>query len=343
MIFHCLAVPYVKTSKEISLCAFTQKVYKFCKEMTKRGHTIFHYGHEKSEVICSEHITCTNDDIIQETYSSRNWKKEGFDQNVNNLAFKHFNESVIQEIKKRKQGKNEFLMCWFGYGHAQAADSFKNEMFIAEPSIGYDSMFAPIKIFETYAQMHKMHGKNHIDGNNTGVISPGFYQEDFTFKSKKENYGLFLGRIIEEKGAKIAYDLANFLKREIQFAGPNIMGLEETEYCKFIGFVDPEKRKELLSNAAFMIAPSLFSEPCNWSVIESQFSGTPCVTTDFGGFAETNVDGITGYRCSTAKDFVQAIHKIPFIKPEDCYANAVNKYLIQTQCDNYEKFFSRYL
>ena len=56
MIFHCLSVPYSPTRKDISLCAFIQKVYKFCDEMTKRGHTVYHYGHEESIVNCTEHI-----------------------------------------------------------------------------------------------------------------------------------------------------------------------------------------------------------------------------------------------------------------------------------------------
>ncbi len=38
------------------MCAFVQKVYKFCEEMTKRGHTVYHYGHEDSSVNCTEHI-----------------------------------------------------------------------------------------------------------------------------------------------------------------------------------------------------------------------------------------------------------------------------------------------
>ncbi len=64
MIFHCLSVPYAPTKKEMSLCAFVQKVYKFCDEMTKRGHTVYHYGHENSKVNCTEHITVTNDDKV---------------------------------------------------------------------------------------------------------------------------------------------------------------------------------------------------------------------------------------------------------------------------------------
>ena len=53
MVFHCLSVPYSPTRKDVSLCAFVQKGYKFCDEMTKRGRTVYHYGHENSIVNCT--------------------------------------------------------------------------------------------------------------------------------------------------------------------------------------------------------------------------------------------------------------------------------------------------
>ena len=84
MVFHCLSVPYSPTRKDVSLCAFVQKVYKFCDEMTKRGHTVYHYGHENSIVNCTEHINVTNNDILINSYGNLNdWKVKGFDQNVN--------------------------------------------------------------------------------------------------------------------------------------------------------------------------------------------------------------------------------------------------------------------
>jgi hypothetical protein len=72
MIFHCLSVPYSPTRKDVSLCAFVQKVYKFCDEMTKRGHTVYHYGHENSIVNCTEHINVTSNDILINSYGNLN-------------------------------------------------------------------------------------------------------------------------------------------------------------------------------------------------------------------------------------------------------------------------------
>lgn len=343
MVFHCLSVPYSPTRKDISLCAFVQKVYKFCDEMTKRGHTVYHYGHEDSIVNCTEHINVTNNDILINSYGNLNdWKTKGFNQEVNIDAVKIFNNNCIKELNKRIKSNNEFVLCWFGFAHESCVKHFYNKAIVVEPSIGYDSMFAPIKIFETYSQIHKMHASAKINVNfgSEFVVYPGFDPNDFIYKKEKSNTALFLGRITERKGAKMVYDLCNHMQQDIVFAGPNILNLKDTKYCNFIGFVEPSQRMHLLSDAKFLFAPSLFTEPCNWAVIEAQFSGTPTITTDFGGFTETVVQGKSGLRCSTFNDMIYSIKNInKIINPEDCYKNAISRFTIKDQCDYYEHIF----
>ena len=65
---------------------------------------------------------------------------------------------------------------------------------------------------------------------------------------------------VEQKGAKLVYDICNHIGQDIIFAGPNILNLEDTKHCKFIGFVDPVQRMHLLSDAKFLFAPSFFNE-----------------------------------------------------------------------------------
>jgi glycosyltransferase involved in cell wall biosynthesis len=233
-------------------------------------------------------------------------------------------------------------LCWFGFAHEPCVKYFYNKAIVVEPSIGYDSMFAPIKMFETHSQMHKMHGasKTNIDFGSEFVVYPGFDANDFLYKKDKSNTALFLGRIIEDKGAKLAYDICNHIGQDIIFAGPNILNLKDTKYCKFLGFVDPMQRMHLLSDAKFLFTPSLFMEPCNWTIIEAQFSGTPTITTNFGGFTETALQGETGLRCSNINDMIYAVQNInKFINPENCYNNAISKFTLKQQCDYYEYLF----
>ena len=345
MIFHCLSVPYAPTSKEISLCAFVQKVHKFCNEMTERGHTVYHYGHADSKVNCTEHITVTNNDILKNSYGNlEDWKNKGFNQSTDTEAVKIFNENCVIELNKRIKSKNEFILCWFGFAHKSCVDNFYDKAIVVEPSIGYDSMFAPIKIFETYSQMHKMYAAAQIEFNFGGsfVVYPGFDREDFEYKKDKSDTALFLGRITQGKGAELAYAICNSLKQKINFAGPNILGLKETEYCKFLGTVGPEKKKQLLADAKFLFAPSLFMEPCNWSVIEAQLSGTPTITTDIGGFTETVINGVTGFRDNDIKLLAYATQNINMVNPEKCHKSGL-RFTIERQCKDYEFIFDSLL
>jgi len=343
MVFHCLSIPYSPTRKDISLCAFVQKVYKFCNEMTKRGHVVYHYGHEDSIVNCTEHINVINNNILKQSYGNLNdWKTKGFNQEVNTNAVKVFNDNCITELNKRVKSKDEFILCWFGFAHEPCVKYFYDKANVIEPSIGYDSMFAPVKIFETYSQMHKMHGYSGtaISLGSEYVVYPGFDPNDFIYKKEKSNTALFLGRVIEAKGARLVYDICNHIGQDIIFAGPNILNLKDTKYCNFIGFVEPSQRMRLLSDAKFLFAPSLFTEPCNWTVIEAQFSGTPTITTNFGGFTETVSQGETGLRCSTINDMIYSIQNISqLINPENCYKNASSRFTIEQQCNYYEAVF----
>lgn len=309
--------------------------------MTKRGHIVYHYGHKDSVVNCTEHITVTDDNVLKESYGDLNkWKNSGYNQDVSSKAFKVFNNNCITEIKKRLKSKNDFILCWFGFGHEPCVKNFYDKSIVVEPSIGYDSMFAPVKIFETKAQMHKMHGaaQANVNFGKEFVVYPGFNINDFEYKENKSETALFLGRVIEEKGAKLAYDICNHLKQEIIFAGPNILNLKDTKYCKFIGFVEPEKRKALLRDAKFVFTPSLFIEPCNWVAIESQFSGTPVISTNHGGFTETIYDGYSGYRCSDINSMILSVLNIKNINPKNCYEHAKNNFTVEKQMQTYEVY-----
>ena len=56
-----------------------------------------------------------------------------------------------------------------------------------------------------------------------------------------------------------------------------------------------------------MLMPTDFIEPFGFSGIEAQLCGVPLIATSYGAFQETVVEGVTGYRCHTLADWVEAI------------------------------------
>jgi len=147
MRFHALGLQHTITSKEYNACAYTQKVVKFCKMMTGRGHTVIHYGHEKSDVVCSEHVTVMTSEVYDRVYNY-DWKKEFFKFDASDEVHQTFNKNAIAEIQKRKQ-PNDFLLAFWGYGHFDICMAHQ-DMICVEPGIGYapNASFCKWRIYE---------------------------------------------------------------------------------------------------------------------------------------------------------------------------------------------------
>jgi glycosyltransferase involved in cell wall biosynthesis len=346
MIFHVLAIPVHPTRKEITLCAFTQKVYKFCKVMTSNGHTVFHYGHPDSDVPCTQHFNVVSRATYNKVYKKESWKNF-LPQSIKNQAHEEFNKNAAPLIKKNKQSKNDFVLAFWGIGHRPCCDELVEDFTIVEPSIGYDSAFAPFKVFESYAQLHKLHFKMYGESScprfTDHVIRPGFYFEDFCYEERKEDYLLFLGRMIDNKGIEIAQNLSKAFSIPIKFVGPQNLKnnlKKDNLLAEYIHTVSNNERKKLLANAKALIMPSLYSEPCGWAMLEAFISGTPVLSTDWGGLAEYNIHGQTGFRCRSLNEFYHALGIIDNIKPSFCREYAEENFTIDLVARMYENYFT---
>ena len=344
MVFHVLSIPLHPTRKEITLCAFTQKVYKFCKVMTHRGHTVFHYGHPDSSVPCTKHFDVVSRATYNKVYKKQQWQDFHL-QTVKNEVHEEFNKNSAALIKKNKQEKKDFVLAFWGFGHQECCEQLK-DFFIVEPSVGYDSGFAPFKVFETYAQLHKLQfslHNNNFPPFTDHVIRPGFYFEDFTYQDKKQNYLLFLGRMINSKGIDIAQNLSKAFSMPIKFVGPQNLKnnlKKDNPLAEYIHTVSNNERKKLLANAKALIMPSLYSEPCGWAMLEAFISGTPVLSTDWGGLAEYNIHGQTGFRCRSLNEFYHALGIIDNIKPSFCREYAEENFTISLVARMYENYFT---
>jgi glycosyltransferase involved in cell wall biosynthesis len=213
-----------------------------------------------------------------------------------------------------------------------------------EFGVGYGGVFSKYRVFESYAWMHSIYAgwKNPTtaDGQFFDAVIPGYLEpEMFPLGKGDGDYYLFIGRLIERKGFNIAQEVCERLGKRLILAGPG----EQKGYGEFVGSVGPEQRAELMGGAIATFAPTLYIEPFGNVVIEAQACGTPTITTDWGAFTENNINGLTGYRCRTLQEFIDAAEKVKTLDRKKIREHSVGRYALDVIAKEYEDYFHKLL
>lgn len=340
MRFHVVALPHTQVTKEFTSCAFTEKVRRFCAMMTNLGHEVILYAGEKNEAPVAEHVVCISEELRAAAVGTNHYTTASFDTNLPHWQV--FNATVIDQMRERLEQK-DFICLIGGSAHKPIADAFPQHTSV-EFGIGYGGTFAKYRVFESYAWMHSIYAGHAnpttVDGGFFDAVIPGYLEpEMFPMGYGEGDYYFFIGRIIDRKGYRIAQEVCERLGKRLILAGPG----EGTGYGEFIGNVGPEQRAELMGGAIALFAPTLYIEPFGNIVVEAQTCGTPTITTDWGAFTETNINGLTGYRCRTLADFVRAAEDVKSLDRAAIRQHAIEHYSLDVVGKLYEDYFARLL
>jgi glycosyltransferase involved in cell wall biosynthesis len=353
MRFHVLALPHTVTCLEYSACAFTQKVYKFCKMMTARGHTVYHYGHERSQVPCTKHISVTSDAILKEAYGDHDWKKFMFKHNGADFAHVSFAKNTIEALKGTKLA-NDFLLLFWGLGHKSIAEAHP-DLIAVEPGIGcFNLPCADFCVYESYAVLHSVYAKHNMNPKWLDAVIPNYFEEDpdpvgqddplmKQIEALPNGFALMICRMVHEKGVGIAVDAAMRANIPIVLAGQEDPSAITSHPYTYLGYVEPKHRKALLKKARCLLQPSHYVEPFGGINVEAQFMGVPVITSDWGAYAETVIHGKTGFRCRTMEQFVFALKATEGLDKDFIQTYARKNYGFDKIGSMYEDFFSNVL
>jgi len=236
-----------------------------------------------------------------------------------------FNERAGAQIRQRAND-NDIIVCFYGVDNQLACEMNPNCK-VVEPSIGYraNGVFAPYRVFTSYAQMHMFYGERGMLMNPSWfdtVIGNPFTVEEFEYNDKKEDYFLYFGRVVEEKGIHLAIQATEKLGKKLIVAGPGSLknlGYDKIpDHVEVFGIANAEQRKQLMKNAKCLLGLTYYVEPFGNMIIEANLSGTPVITTDWGAFPEIVLEGDTGYRVRDFKSLLKAMENINKIDPWEC-------------------------
>lgn len=340
MRFHVCALPHTQTNDQYSACAFTMKVIFFCKMMKNRGHTVFLYAGEHNEAPCDEHIACISEAERAAHVGDRHYTAASFDYSL--PAWRDFNRKAADAIRERAE-PHDFVCVIGGLAHKQIADSLPH-LRTVEFGIGYGGTFSQFRVWESFAWMHVCYGAatggnpNAAKAHWFDAVIPGYFEvERFPFSAEKDDYYFFIGRLNEDKGFRLAADVCRQLGKRLVIAGQGT----PPDYGEYVGVIGPQQRGELMSRAIACFAPSYYIEPFGNVAVEAQGCGTPVLTTDWGAFTETVIDGVTGFRCRTFGEFVRAAEKAKSLNPYEIRRHAVRNYSLEVIGEKYERYFER--
>lgn len=146
------------------------------------------------------------------------------------------------------------------------------------------------------------------------------YEDTKSSNQLKGEYALYLGRISKEKGIETLLDAFADLGKPLVIAGTGekLYFTELTERFKqfeniqFKGFVKGEDKIKIISNAQFIVVPSVWFENSPLTIYESYSLMKPVIASNIGGLPSLIKDSETGYLFSSGnkESLKEAVIKI---------------------------------
>ncbi len=361
--FHLLGLVHLPVSETYMACAFTQKIAKMSKMLLSLGHEVFLYGAEGSDAPCTKFFqTHSLADIRREWGSGDNrfdigynWKEQEFRHDFNKdrtETTKRYYETAAIAINGNKY-LDDFLLLFQGQ-YQQPVANRTGLYLTVEPGIGYRGSLntslpfseGPFRAFEsaylqnfTYGSYEPFKG---VNGRYYDRVIPNYFEpKDFPYQAKKGDYFFYIGRMINRKGLWTAINTTRRIGAPLIIAGQEDSEIPVNKlppHCKFVGYVGPKERAELMGGARGVFVPTKYLEAFGGTNVEAQLCGTPVITTNFGVFPETVIHGVTGFRCNTLAQFVEAARNVDKLQPKKIRAHA-ERYLTTNVRWEFQEWF----
>jgi glycosyltransferase involved in cell wall biosynthesis len=326
--------------------AYSTKIYLLCKKFLEEGHEIAYYGVEGNNCPCTENIPYLPYEVWNRSHgvtrTAEDWHEFGNNLESYQYAEEHFLQPILDNFNERN---NEVILSTFGLWSEKLRSLPQPTI---EWGIGYDHPWSTYRAYESYAWQHIQYAKLGKDYDIIGpkwydAMIPGYADKDqFRFEKNKQDYLLFIGRIMDTKGINIAIQLAEKYQTRLVVAGNGETGLlKDKPYVEYVGCADLDEKRELFANAKATLCMSQYVEPFGNVHVESLMSGTPVITTDFGVYSETVPHGMVGYRGRVWEDHCYAIENIHKIDPQVCRDWAEANFSMEAVYPKFNAFFKK--
>lgn len=187
------------------------------------------------------------------------------------------------------------------------------------------------------------------DLNYAATVYNGIDTDDFSFSEQHEDYLLYTGRIVPEKGVKEAIQIAEATNHRLLIIGPvypKNQGYFD-QYVKpylndkilYLGYIERDKILPYYQNAKALLMPIQWEEPFGLTAIEAMSCGTPALAISRGSMPEIIKDGKTGYLVGSVGEMIEAVHKVNKINRRACRDHVKMHFGLRRMVSSYEDVF----
>ena len=387
-VFHVLGVSHTETNDKYSGCPFTVGARNLIKGLVLDGNDVKHYCNHGSETEAEDifvtdegFLDVLGEDHLQQYHSSYK------DENYVKLR-QDFSIACAHHIRKNAEEGDFVLLSSDGVQDVMELLKGVPGLKIVETNIGYPDPIAPYRIFETNTWRSFWRGRadrildvyrtlslngdhDHGHGHGHGHQPPMYFNANIMVdvndprrvfdtsifpivdiplqeEVERDDYFLFLGRIVESKGILEAMHFTEIIDKKLIIAGagrfedeiPQFAG-KMPKHVEFIGMADHNKRNDLLARAECLVAFTRYNEPYGYIVPEASAFKLPVITSDTGGFTETVAEGINGFTGGCMADWVEKVDQLDRLNREVIREHYEANFSLEALYPKYKSFWNR--
>lgn len=111
--------------------------------------------------------------------------------------------------------------------------------------------------------------------------------------------------------------------------------------CRWIGPIQGERKRRLLSIARCVLIPSLVEETSSLVAMEALAAGTPVIAFAAGALREIVEEGLTGFLVRNVAEMAAAISRVECVDSETCRRAARERFDLSRSTRAYLDLYSR--
>jgi glycosyltransferase involved in cell wall biosynthesis len=183
-------------------------------------------------------------------------------------------------------------------------------------------------------------------------VHNGIDPAEYFYSEEKDNFFLFVSGLerARMKGLGTAIEISQKTGIPLAVAGSSwnreLVGEIASQCCaagvQYVGEVYGAEKAMLFARARALLFPTQWNESFGIVMAEALMSGTPVICSDHGACQEL-ISPDVGFVCSSERDYLEAVRRLPEISSQTCREKAMRDYHYLRMATDYVRHYEKFI